>query len=137
MVDPGFIHLRVHTAYSLSEGAIKLPKLIQLAGEHAMPAVAVTDTNNLFGALEFARGEAPAAWVSAKRFHHQYLPDEVQFEKDGLSAEVAAGLTAKGHTLVEQRRNYGNMHAVLWDTQTNSVEAASDPRAEGRAEVWR
>jgi gamma-glutamyltranspeptidase/glutathione hydrolase len=91
----------------------------------------------LIGALEFARGEAPAAWVSAKRFHHQYLPDEVQFEKDGLSAEVAAGLTAKGHTLVEQRRNYGNMHAVLWDTQTNSVEAASDPRAEGRAEVWR
>ena len=44
----------VHTAYSLSEGAIKLPKLVELCREHDMPAVAVTDTNNLFGALEFA-----------------------------------------------------------------------------------
>ena len=54
MFDPGFIHLRVHTAYSLSEGAIKLPKLVELCREHDMPAVAVTDTNNLFGALEFS-----------------------------------------------------------------------------------
>ena len=54
MSDPGFIHLRVHTAYSLSEGAIKLPKLVELCREHDMPAVAVTDTNNLFGALEFS-----------------------------------------------------------------------------------
>ncbi len=54
MSDPVFIHLRVHTAYSLSEGAIKLPKLVELCREHDMPAVAVTDTNNLFGALEFS-----------------------------------------------------------------------------------
>tara|TARA_B100000676_G_scaffold187189_2_gene184092 strand:- start:3239 stop:6721 length:3483 start_codon:yes stop_codon:yes gene_type:complete len=54
MSDPVFIHLRVHTAYSLSEGAIKLPKLVELCREHGMPAVAVTDTNNLFGALEFS-----------------------------------------------------------------------------------
>ena len=60
MTDPGFIHLRVHTAYSLSEGAIKLPKLIQLASEQSMPAVAVTDTNNLFGALEFALAASKA-----------------------------------------------------------------------------
>ena len=60
MTDSGFIHLRVHTAYSLSEGAIKLPKLIQLATEHKMPAVAVTDTNNLFGALEFSLAAAKA-----------------------------------------------------------------------------
>ena len=60
MTDPGFIHLRVHTAYSLSEGAIKLPKLIQLAGEHRMPAVAMTDTNNLFGALEFSLAASKA-----------------------------------------------------------------------------
>ena len=51
MTDPGFIHLRVHTAYSLSEGAIKLPRLMELCKEHETPAVAVPDTNNLFGAL--------------------------------------------------------------------------------------
>lgn len=49
-----FIHLRVHTAYSLAEGAIKLKDLAKKCQELAMPAVAITDTANLFGALEFA-----------------------------------------------------------------------------------
>jgi len=60
MVDPGFIHLRVHSAYSLSEGAIKVDRLVSLARDHAMPAVAMTDSNNLFGALEFAQAAAKA-----------------------------------------------------------------------------
>lgn len=49
-----FIHLRSHSAYSLSEGAIKIKDLIGLAKKNAMPAVALTDTNNLFGAMEFS-----------------------------------------------------------------------------------
>ncbi len=49
-----FIHLRTHSAYSLSEGALKIRNIGNLAREHAMPAVAITDTGNLFGALEFA-----------------------------------------------------------------------------------
>jgi len=47
-----FIHLRVHSSYSLSEGAIHLKQLTKLCVAHKMPAVAVTDTGNLFGALE-------------------------------------------------------------------------------------
>ena len=54
MPNPEFIHLRVHSAYSLSEGAIKIPDLIALCDQHKMPAVALTDTGNLFGALEFS-----------------------------------------------------------------------------------
>src|SRR5262245_28553066 len=54
MPHADFVHLRVHSAYSLSEGAIKLKQLIALCRAQAMPAVAVTDTGNLFGALEFA-----------------------------------------------------------------------------------
>lgn len=50
-----FIHLRVHTSYSLSEGAIKIPDLVNLCRENKMPAVAVTDSGNLFGALEFSK----------------------------------------------------------------------------------
>jgi len=50
-----FIHLHAHSSYSLSEGAIKAEKLAQLAADAAMPAVAMTDTGNLFGALEFAQ----------------------------------------------------------------------------------
>ncbi len=49
-----FIHLRVHSAFSLSEGALTIKKLIGLVDKHKMPAVAITDTNNLFGALEFS-----------------------------------------------------------------------------------
>ena len=56
MSGTGFIHLHVHSAYSLSEGAIKAEKLPALAAELGMPAVALTDTANLFGALEFAQG---------------------------------------------------------------------------------
>ena len=53
---PSFIHLRVHTEYSLLEGAIPVKKLPELAAKAGMPAVAVTDTNNMFCALEFSEG---------------------------------------------------------------------------------
>ncbi|MBI5120607.1 MAG: DNA polymerase III subunit alpha [Rhodospirillales bacterium] len=49
-----FIHLRVHSAYSLAEGAIKVKELIKLCDKNRMPAVALTDTGNLFGGLDFA-----------------------------------------------------------------------------------
>jgi DNA polymerase-3 subunit alpha len=51
-----FVHLHAHSAYSLSEGAIKADKLAALAAQGGMPAVALTDSANLFGALEFAQG---------------------------------------------------------------------------------
>ena len=55
-----FVHLRVHSAYSLAEGAIKVPDLVQLCVKNEMPAVALTDTRNLFGALEFSKECASA-----------------------------------------------------------------------------
>ena len=58
MPHADFVHLRVHSAYSLSEGAIKVKDLIKLCKKGKMPAVAVTDTGNLFGALEFAQAAA-------------------------------------------------------------------------------
>ncbi len=50
----GFVHLHVHTSFSLREGALSIAKLAKLAAADAMPALAITDTNNLFGALEFS-----------------------------------------------------------------------------------
>ncbi|MDE2239450.1 MAG: PHP domain-containing protein, partial [Rhodospirillales bacterium] len=55
MPHADFVHLRVHSAYSLSEGAIKPDKLAGLAAADNMPAVAITDTSNMFGALEFSQ----------------------------------------------------------------------------------
>ena len=54
MSRAGFVHLHTHSAYSLAEGAIKVKDLVKLCVGYRMPAVAVTDTNNLFGAMEFA-----------------------------------------------------------------------------------
>ncbi|MGH1377367.1 MAG: DNA polymerase III subunit alpha [Alphaproteobacteria bacterium] len=55
-----FVHLHLHSAYSLAEGAIKIGDLIKLCSAQSMPAVAVTDTNNLFGAMEFALSASKA-----------------------------------------------------------------------------
>ncbi|MCA8884805.1 MAG: PHP domain-containing protein, partial [Rhodobacteraceae bacterium] len=52
--SPRFIHLRLHTEYSLLEGAVRVKKLPGLVAQMGMPAVAVTDTNNMFAALEFS-----------------------------------------------------------------------------------
>ncbi len=60
MTQPEFIHLRVHSAYSMSEGAVHLKDLVQRTAAAGLPAVAVTDTANLFGALEFALAAADA-----------------------------------------------------------------------------
>jgi DNA polymerase-3 subunit alpha len=55
MPHADFVHLRVHSAYSLSEGALKIPDIVTQCRAGDMPAVAITDTGNLFGALEFAQ----------------------------------------------------------------------------------
>ena len=49
-----FVHLRLHTAYSLCEGAVKIEDLTQFCVDNYVPAACITDTNNMFGALEFS-----------------------------------------------------------------------------------
>ena len=49
-----FIHLRTLSSYSLSESALKIKKIINLAKQNKMPAIALTDNNNMFGVLEFS-----------------------------------------------------------------------------------
>ena len=52
--DPGFVHLHVHSAYSLLEGALPIARLAEFAKADQQPALALTDTDNMFGALEFS-----------------------------------------------------------------------------------
>jgi DNA polymerase-3 subunit alpha len=51
---PGFVHLHVHSSYSLLEGAMTIARLAELAKSDRQPALALTDTDHLFGALEFS-----------------------------------------------------------------------------------
>ena len=90
----------------------------------------------LLGILDFADGNLPASWVEIPRFHHQYLPDEIQYEQNGLTLQERNSLGNLGHKLTERNRRYGNMQAILWYKPRALVFAASDPRGEGEAVVF-
>ncbi|MCU0835624.1 MAG: gamma-glutamyltransferase [Chromatiaceae bacterium] len=85
--------------------------------------------------LALAEGQGPDAWVARPRVHHQFLPDEIQHEPDALSLDERDELEARGHRLREVAEGFGNMQAVYWDRASTRVEAASDPRGIGIAEV--
>jgi DNA polymerase-3 subunit alpha len=83
MAHAEFVHLRVHSSYSLSEGAIKAEKIAALARDADMPAVGIADTGNLFGALEFsqscaAKGVQPiiGCQIMLARAENPKLPPE-------------------------------------------------------------
>jgi DNA polymerase-3 subunit alpha len=96
-----FIHLRIHSAYSLSEGALPIKQLAELAKAHSMPALALTDTGNLFGALEFSetlaeKGIQPIIGCSLKLDfndlpHDSRLPQKHQCAVLALMAKDAQG----------------------------------------------
>jgi len=79
----------------------------------------------------------PADWVRAPRFHHQFLPDVVQYEPGAFSDAVAAELTQRGHHLKPMKRRYGNMQAILLDRYSGHVTGITDPRGEGAAVATR
>ena len=85
-----FIHLRVHSAYSLAEGAIQIKDLAKLAAAEAMPAVALTDTGNLFGALEFAEamGQAGVQPITGTLLALGREADESQRNGSGAGAHA-------------------------------------------------
>ena len=88
----------------------------------------------LLAVLDFVKGELPDSWVSLPRFHHQYIPDLVQYEMGGLSVDEKRKLVFKGHKLKEIKRKYGNMQAIMIWKNRNTSFVASDPRGEGTAE---
>ena len=89
----------------------------------------------LLGILDLADGNGTDSWVSLPRFHHQYLPDSVQFEPGAFDEALQQQLRERGHTLKPLDSSYGNMQAIYWDKQTGKVTPASDPRGVGDARV--
>jgi len=90
----------------------------------------------LIGLMEFFDGGDPADFVAKPRIHHQYLPDAISAEPGALSAAEVASLRARGHTVNEGERPWGNMQAVVWDLRDNSLHGGSDPRGVvGKAQV--
>jgi len=96
-----FIHLHTHSAYSLSEGALPIKQMAKMAREAGMPALAITDSGNLFGALEFSEalsekgiqpiigctlkldcGDGPQDNIHRQRQAQRRLPSLVLLAKD-------------------------------------------------------
>jgi gamma-glutamyltranspeptidase/glutathione hydrolase len=89
----------------------------------------------LLAALDFAKGNGPDSWVKLPRFHHQFMPDLIEYESGALSYNEIASLKAMGHQLKQTPYPYGDMQAVLFNKKTKTLLAASDNRGEGRAFV--
>lgn len=90
----------------------------------------------LLGTLDYMDGKSAADIVADGRYHHQYLPDVVDYEKGALSESELAQLRAMGHTLKEGDRRWGNMEVITWDYASGKVQAASDPRGDGEGLVY-
>jgi gamma-glutamyltranspeptidase/glutathione hydrolase len=88
------------------------------------------------GTLDYLDGASASAVVAEPRFHHQYLPDVVDYEKGAFTEAEIARLEAMGHELKEGGRRWGNMEVITWDYASGRVEAASDPRGEGEGLVY-
>jgi len=88
----------------------------------------------LLASLGFALDESdPASWINNPRFHHQFLPDQIQHEKGAFDEKTTTELKQRGHQLKPLNRNYGNMHAILLDHKTGKLTGIADRRGEGIA----
>lgn len=119
---------------SMTPTFVEGPKGVALLGT---PGGSRIITMVLLGTLDYMRGHLPESWVSLPRYHHQYLPDKVQFEPGAFSDEEQQALQAMGYALKPLHHRYGNMQAILWRPDQGRVWAASDPRGVGRAVVVR
>ncbi|MDQ6994749.1 MAG: gamma-glutamyltransferase [Mariprofundaceae bacterium] len=74
---------------------------------------------------------SPSQWVNAPRFHHQFLPDVIQYEQGAFSSSEIKALKKLGHHL-KPMRHYGDMQAILWQKTTGKLTGMSDQRGEGK-----
>ena len=109
LMRPKFVHLRTHSAYSLLEGALPVKTLTQTALASQMPALAVTDRNNLFGALEFAE---TAAGLGIQPIIGATLRVRDDTESGEDEGDVAL--------LVKNRSGYDNLMALISAAHLNS-----------------
>ncbi|HEV2507984.1 DNA polymerase III subunit alpha [Bosea sp. (in: a-proteobacteria)] len=121
--EVGFVHLHVHSSYSLLEGAIQVGALAKLAAGDGQPAMALTDTNNLFGALEFSEklassGIQPIAGVQLS----------VDFaDEDAGGRKPVQSVTPHVVLLATSESGYGNLMKLV--TEACLAAAGGSPVA--------
>ena len=89
----------------------------------------------LLGSLAFHEGRTADEIVNLPRFHHQYLPDHIQYEVGSLDVRTIESLEKRGHEMSENSGTWGNMHIVIKDKNSGALDAASDSRGIGKAKT--
>ena len=89
----------------------------------------------LLGILDFYDNKTADEIVNAGRFHHQYMPDDISYEPGVFDEALVGKLQALGHKTRALDSTYGNMQVIVLDKKSGRLEAASDGRGIGSAEV--
>ncbi|WP_252273574.1 gamma-glutamyltransferase [Pseudomonas subflava] len=118
-MSPTFIESEKELASFGTPGGSRIPSMVLLA------------------ILDYLDGKPVSQWPATPRYHHQYLPDVVEYEADAFSPGQLSGLELRGHKLKRVERRYGNQQVLLWRKDSGQVEAASDPRGVGRSALWK
>ncbi len=119
---------------SMTPTFLESPEVVAILGT---PGGSRIITMVLLATLEVAEQRGRTRdWVTLRRFHHQYLPDQVGYESGAFDQPELEQLQALGHRL-KQHDTYGNMQIVTWFKNEHRLEAASDPRGEGATWVER
>ncbi len=117
---------------SMSPAFVETPERLVILGTPGGSRIITMVLQAILATLD---GADAAEIVQRPRFHHQYLPDRIEFEVSAFSTSMQKDLAARGHVLAPQLRPFGNMQVVLWDRIDDRLEAASDPRGDGAALV--
>jgi gamma-glutamyltranspeptidase/glutathione hydrolase len=118
---------------SMAPTFVETPKGMMIIGT---PGGSYIISMVLLGTLDYLNGMSAAEIVKDPRYHHQYLPDTVEYEKGALAENEITELEAMGHTLEQGSRLWGNMQVITWDFASGKVAAAADPRGEGEGLVY-
>ncbi len=118
---------------SMTPTFVETPKGMMIIGT---PGGSYVISMVILGTLDYLDGMSAAEIVKDPRYHHQYLPDVIEYEKGALSPDEIARLEAMGHKLEEGSRRWGNMQVITWDFDSGQVEAAADPRGEGEGLIY-
>jgi gamma-glutamyltranspeptidase/glutathione hydrolase len=118
---------------SMTPSFVETPKGLMIIGS---PGGSYIISMVILGTLDYLNGMNAQEIVSDPRYHHQYLPDVVEYESGALTDNEISRLQAMGHRLEQSRRRWGNMEVITWDFASGKVAAASDPRGEGEGLVY-
>ena len=103
-------------------------RVFMLTGSPGGRTIINTVLHTLINVIDFGMNIQEA--VDAPRFHHQWLPDQISYERHRLSPDTIALLESRGHTVVGRARQ-GVVQAILYDAETDTLEGAPDRRWPG------